>query len=196
MITDLDETIKQLLIQKVPLDPTAIDIMFERPNTEWENQLGVRPTVNCFLHDIRENLSLRYDQQRYVARDADRKNGTVRIAPVRMDFKYLMTVWASDTADEHRILSQLLPALLRYPILPTDILQGDLVNQSLPVRAWTAQPEDIPQAWEFWGANEWRLKASLSYRVTLTIEHREPQAVQLVQEAKTQLELKPRVGSN
>jgi hypothetical protein len=34
MITDLDETIKQLLIKKVPLEPSEVDIVFEAPNRE------------------------------------------------------------------------------------------------------------------------------------------------------------------
>ena len=190
MIADLDETIKQLLIQTVPLDPEAVEIMFERPNSEWESRLGNKPTVNCFLHDIRENLQLRYDQQHSVTRDTGGRKGTVRITPARVDFKYLITVWAAETIDEHRILGQILQALLRFQILPIEILQGELVDQILPVRAWTAQPEDIPQVWEFWGANEWRLKASLSYRVTLTIEHKPPVDVDLVRQTKTRLGLR------
>lgn len=190
MIGDLDETIRQLLIEKVPLDPDVVEIMFERPNSEWESRLGTKPTVNCFLHDICENLQLRYDQQQTVTRAGDGRKGTIRRTPARVDFKYLITVWAAETLDEHQILGRILQALLRFQILPTEILQGELVEQSLPVRAWAAQPEDIPQVWEFWGANEWRLKASLSYRVTLTIEHTPPVDVDLVRETQTRLTLK------
>ena len=195
MIGDLDETIRQLLIEKVPLDPDVVEIMFERPNSEWESRLGTKPTVNCFLHDIRENLQLRYDQQQTVTRAGDGRKGTIRRTPARVDFKYLITVWAAETLDEHQILGRILQALLRFQILPTEILQGELVEQSLPVRAWAAQPEDIPQVWEFWGANEWRLKASLSYRVTLTIEHTPPVDVDLVRETQTRLTLKQEAGA-
>ena len=173
LIQDLDSTIRQLLIQDALIDTTIAEIKFERPDSEWENGLSSsKPTVNCFLHDIRENLDLRFDQQTYVARNMDKTEGTVTIAPARIDFKYLITVWASMTANEHQLLGQILAALIKLPIIPTTRLQGTLTSQTLPVRAWVAQPEDMPQVWEFWGANEWRLKASLSYRVTLAVERR------------------------
>ena len=58
MITDLNETIRQLLIQKGPLDPGEVDISFETPDREWAASIS-NPTINLYLYDIRENHELR-----------------------------------------------------------------------------------------------------------------------------------------
>ncbi len=186
MIQDLDETLRQLLIQKVPINPSAIEIMFERPNTEWENQLGSKPAINCFLYDIRENLEYR-DPERYLTRNGS--SGTETRDPVRMDLTYQMTVWAKDVDIEHRLLGNIMKALINYPILPQEIIQGDLRNQSRPLRAWFALPQDTPTTWDFWGANEWRLKAGFSYRITVAVEPT-PVEVDLVTEKIINLQLR------
>ena len=58
MINDLDETIKQLLIKNVPLDPAEVDISFEMPGREWSASIA-KPTVNLYLYSIQENRDLR-----------------------------------------------------------------------------------------------------------------------------------------
>lgn len=192
MIHLVDETIRQILIQKAAINPEEIDIQFQRPNQEWESRLS-KATVNCFLYDIRENLGLRFDQQRYLTRNGNK--GTENTAPARIDFTYLITVWMIAGADsstamnsEHRMLGNILQTLLRYPILPTELLPGDLQNQPYPVRAWISQPEDVPKVWEFWGANEWRLKAGLSYRMTVAVEPMAATDVELVRETVLNIE--------
>ena len=54
MISDLNETIKQLLIKKGAFDPAEVDIRFETPSREWSASIS-KPTVNAYLCDIREN---------------------------------------------------------------------------------------------------------------------------------------------
>lgn len=194
MINDLDETIKQLLLQKVPrtsVDISSANIDFERPNQGWETRLS-RLTVNCFLYDIRENLELRFDRHRYLTRNGNK--GEEKQAPARIDFTYLISVWAvSDEAtrvsQEHLLLGSILQTLLRYPSLPTEVLQGQLTSQPYPIPAWISQPEDVPKAWEFWGANEWRLKAGISYRVTVAVEPALPVEVDLVTETVLRVQL-------
>ena len=187
MIHDLDDTIKELLVQKVPIDLNTVHIEFERPNVEWETRL-TKPTINCFLYDIRENLNLRFDKQRYLSRNG--KVGEERFAPARVDVGYLITVWSQVVANEHELLGTILKTLLGYPILPTEVLQGVMVNQPLPLRAWIAQPEYTPNTWDFWGANEWRLKAGISYRVTITVEPFPSTEVNLVTEKVLKLQQK------
>ena len=58
MISDLDETIRQLLTKKGALDPSEVDISFETPDREWSTSTS-KPTVNIYLYDIRENHQLR-----------------------------------------------------------------------------------------------------------------------------------------
>jgi hypothetical protein len=184
MIQDLDDTLKTLLIQKVPIDNTAIDIKFEMPSQDWETKLQ-KPTINLFLYDIRENLELR-SNEKFLTRQG--VIGTENIAPVRMDLTYMITAWTKEIADEHRLLGNILKTLLRYPILPPEVFQGAIANQSLPLRAWVTQPEQTPKVWDFWGAMNGRLKAGLSYMVTIAIEPFEPFEVNFVTERIIKLE--------
>jgi len=61
MITDLDETTKQLLIKEMPIENNEVDIKFDLPKREWAAKLS-RPTINLYLYDIRENTELRRNE--------------------------------------------------------------------------------------------------------------------------------------
>ena len=193
MLKDLDETVKELLTQKylaLENKTSQIEIVFNRPDKEWEAKV-TKLTINLFLYDIRENLQLR-GNERYLTRNGS--TGVETYAATRMDFTYLISVWskASSTVEieeEHEVLGKVLTTLLSYPILPPEVLQGEIAQQSQPPRAWIAQPEDTPKTWEFWGSNEWRLKAGISYRVTLHIEPK-PVEVDLVTATVIELQLK------
>lgn len=180
MIDDLDQTLRELLIQKVPIDPAVVDIKFEMPTKEWASSL-LKPTINLFLYDVRENLELR-NSQRDLIRALNTGTGTESPPPARVDLTYLISAWTNDVSDEHQLLGRLLATLLRYPHLPAEVLQGVIQNQPLPLHAWIAQPERTPNAWDFWGSLESRLKAGISYVVTAAIELHPPEDVRLVTE--------------
>lgn len=177
MFQDLDNTLRELLIQKVPINNGDIDIKFELPNQDWESKLQ-KATINLFLYDIRENLELR-SNERFLTRNG--VTGTETIAPVRMDLSYMITVWTKEIADEHKLVGNILKTLLCYPTLPTEVLQGEM-NQSLPLRAWVTQPEKTPNIWDFWSSLDGRLKAGLSYMVTVPVQPFAPVEVPLVTE--------------
>lgn len=185
MFQDLDATLKELLIQKVPIDNTAIDIKFETPDKDWETK-PAKPAINLFLYDVRENHELRGNES-FLTRNGT--SGTETSPPARIDLAYMITVWSRDVVDEHRLLGNILKTLLRYPILPTEVLRGDMSNQSLPLRAWIAQPEKTPNTWDFWGSREGRLKAGISYMVTIAVETSTPVEVSLVTEKVLKLTL-------
>ena len=171
MIDDLDETLKQLLIQKVPIDPSAIEITFDRPTSEWaEKAESGLPVINCFLYDILENLEFRDPEPYIPSMNIEDRTGNLTRDPVRMDLTYEITVWAKEKLDEHRVLGRMMKALVNYPLLPEEVLQGEMRNQPRPIRAWFALPQDTPTTWDFWGGNEWRLKAGFSYRLTVAVE--------------------------
>jgi hypothetical protein len=184
MIQDLDETLKELLTQKVPIDNTQIEIRFEMPfDKDWEPKPQT-PKINLFLYDMRENHELR-SNERFITRNG--AMGTETKDPVRMDFSYMITVWSREVTDEHKLLGNLLKTLLRYPILPHEVLRGEFeLNKDNPLvpplRAWVTQPERTPNGWEFWTALEGRLKAGLSYVVTVPIQPFTPVDVPLVTE--------------
>ena len=185
MIQDLDDTLKALLVREARLEPGEVDIKFDMPSPDWSGRLS-RPTVNLYLYDVRENLELRSNDL-YLTRNEERTAGTQRRAPTRVDLSYMISVWAEFISDEHRLLGQILTALLSHPLLPDDVLMGAMRNQPFPVRAWIAQPERIPNAWDFWGHVEHRMKSGLSYVVTASFEPFEAEEVRLVTERQVNL---------
>jgi hypothetical protein len=184
VIQDADNSLKALLVQKVPIDITAIDIRFEIPTKEWSATV-TKPTINLFLYDVRENHELR-SQQRLLsavtgtAGSGAAGSGTDSGPPVRMDLCYMITVWTADVSDEHQLLGSLLTTLLRFPILPPEVLSGSMATQPFPLRAWIAQPERTPNPWDFWGNVEHRMKAGLNFTVTVAVQPFADATVQLV----------------
>jgi hypothetical protein len=178
VIQDVDNTVREMLVQKVPIDTSAVDIKFEMPTADWAASVA-KPTLNVFLYDLRENHELRNNQP-YLARSGGL--ASERRAPVRIDLTYLITAWTTDVADEHKLLGSVLVTLLRYPLLPDEVLKGAMQAQPLPLQAWIAQPERTPNAWDFWSSLDGRLKAGISYAVTASLEPYPAQEVGVVTE--------------
>jgi hypothetical protein len=188
MFNDVDDTLKQLLVTKVPIDTTAIDIKFDMPNKDWSAQVS-KPTLNLFLFDVRENHELR-SNQRFVTRDDTTGLATEARDPVRVDLTYLITAWTTDIADEHQLLGRVLAALLQFPVLPDDVLKGAMQVQPYPMRAWIAQPERLPNPWEFWGHMEHGMKAALNFVLTTSLEPIGPTGSKFVKQTVTNVNLK------
>ena len=170
MIHDLDETLKQLLLQKGGLLPAEVDISFEMPTREWSTPV-TRPTVNLYLYDIRENLERRemYWQQEQDSRRRGRVN--LKRRPVRVNLSYMVTCWTSAIEDQHRLLWVVLETFFRYSPLPQEVLRGMLQELSHPVRTLVAQPDGVfRNISEFWGALENQLRPTISLQVTLDLD--------------------------
>jgi hypothetical protein len=176
VIHDVDATLKELLVQKTPLDVSAVDVSFDMPNRDWSGRV-TKPTVNLFLYDMRENHELRSNQGSLVRTGAV---GSERRAPVRMDLTYLISAWTTDVSDEHQLLGRVLTTLLRFPLLPDEVLKGALLSQPRPVQTWIAQPDRTPNPWDFWGNMESRMKAALNFVLTASFEPYQAQEVRLV----------------
>jgi hypothetical protein len=170
MIESLDETIKQFLIQKTPLNQAEVDISFDVPNKEWSGSIS-KPTINIYFYDIRENLNYSTSQSDWVIeRDANgrmvkSKKGT------RYDLSYLITAWTTNVEDEHRLLWYILSTLSRYEALPSDILEKPLDEQPYPMLTKVAHPEGILRnVADVWTALDNQLKPVLPYVVTVYLD--------------------------
>jgi hypothetical protein len=168
MINDLDEAIKKLLITKGSIEPAQVDIKFEVPDREWSASIS-KPTVNIYLYDIRENHQLRGTEWG-ITKNLD--GSTIRKKnPSRVDISYLITVWASDAADEHRLLWRVMSTLFRYSEIPEDVLSGELLEQNYPIKTRTVQPDGLfSNPSDFWSAIDNKIKASINYVVTLPLD--------------------------
>jgi hypothetical protein len=167
MIADLDETIRQLLIDTLPIKNGEIDIHFDQPRREWSARLS-KPTINLFLYDIRENASLRVHQWETVQIDAARVSS--KRTSFRIDCTYMITIWAADSEDEHRLMSRLMLALLRFPILPSDRYVDDLRSQPFEIQTALARHDKLTNPAEVWGSLDNEIRPSVSYTATLAFD--------------------------
>ena len=183
MLHDLDITLMLLLTESLPPDLAAsIDIRFDAPDDTFSPDTN--RTLDLFLYDVRENRELRSNEP-----IVDRQNnGGIRQTrpPVWMDCSYFITAWSNvkpDTVpnkqivvrEEHELLSEVMKVLLRYPILPTAILQGKLQDQD-PPRTSMLQPSMLQSIAEFWQALGGKPRAALNYMVTIAVEVDDPRA--------------------
>ena len=145
MFDNLDDALREFLIRELPINDGEIDIAFDQPKREWSSRLS-RPTLNVFLRDIRENVKLRSHSPGYdVAINGD--HATLSRQGLYLDLYYMVTAWATDPADEHRILARALASLLRYRYLPDEIVaqhaSGAWVERGAPGgsirRPWQSQ---------------------------------------------------------
>lgn len=168
MITELDETIKQILIKKAGLEPSEVDIDFNTPDREWSASLS-KPTINLYLYDIRENHELRGTE--WIIEKNGNNTATKRKNARRINLSYLVTVWANSIEDQHALIWRVLAALIRYPTIPEEFLYGQLAKQEYPVITHAAQPDGLfNNPADFWAALDNEIKPSFNYVVTLPMD--------------------------
>jgi hypothetical protein len=178
MIDDLDKTLEALLRRELP--PALVEqvaISFATPDNQFPPTSVTLPAIDLFLYDVRENRDLRSNEW-LVERSSD-GTATKKRPPVRVDCSYLITAWASPSSnnpaqDEHRLLSEVMKALLRYPTIPTQLLQGSLEGQEPPLPTSVLQPGLLQSLGEFWQALGGKPKAALHYTVTVGVDVHKP----------------------
>jgi hypothetical protein len=172
VIPDIDEALHKLLILEIPIKDNEIDVLYDQPKRDWSSRIS-KPTINLFLFDIRENLRLRGSEQ---FTRIDREDGTVELRrnPVRMDFRYLLTVWIKDAEDEHLLLASALMGLLRNPFLPAHCLSDQLKIQPVPIPLEVANfpPEAGPvdKFTDLWGVLDNEMRPGIILTITLSLD--------------------------
>ena len=167
MFADLDESIRQLLIQRGNLNAGEVDISFDLPSREWAAGIS-RPTIDLYLFDIRENTELKNPAPWMVQRGPN--NTAIKSRPdIRVDVNYNITAVASAIEDEHRLLNRVLLILSQHPVLPEELLQGLVSGQE--VFTYVANPSGIMQSpADYWGALDNDIKPSIAYRATVRLD--------------------------
>ena len=174
MISELDETIRQILLKEGGFDVADVDVSFDLPNREWSGGIS-KPTLNCYLFDIHERRQLReegWEIEQYATTGATRRR-----PPIFFEMTYLLTAWTRAVEDEHRLIWHALRTMLRFPVLPAGHLQGMLSDHPWPIRTSIAQTEGVLKSpGEFWSALENHIKPSLSFVVTFALDQESVQA--------------------
>ena len=117
MINDVDQTVQQLLELELG-KPLPFVLSFAAPDKTF-GAVNNKLTLNCYLYDIHEDRELREGPPAY----RPTGDGTVErvYAPARIRLRYCITAWSPaalntvppPAMDEHRVLGQVLTALLR-----------------------------------------------------------------------------------
>ena len=168
MLADLDETLRQLLIAEIPVKNGEVEISFDQPKREWSGRLS-RPSINLFLYDVRENNVLRQHQWERLPDNGDGRAHLKR-SPFRVDCFYMLTTWAAEPDDKHRLLTRAMLALFRFPILPEDRLVGSLKSPPFEIQARLAAHDRLTNPAEVWSSLDNDLRPSVSYVVTLALD--------------------------
>jgi hypothetical protein len=179
MIDDVDEVMRQLLIQEMPIKNGEIDINFDQPRREWSARLS-KPTLNLFLYDICENKKLRQTLPMWEVTKNNDGTATKRRRAVKTDLRYMITAWANEPEDEHRLLTRALLSLYRHAHLPDKLLADSLKNQPAPIAMMVAQEEELRNPADLWGAMDNEMRPSIVIVITLTLDPHRPLTTPLV----------------
>lgn len=194
MLDDLDEALRQLLIREMPINNNEVDITFEQPKREWSARLS-RPTINLFLHDVRENNKLR-TQQPYLGTSANGMHASYSPNPVRLDVHYMVSIWANDPSDEHRLLGRLLMVLFQFAEFPQDLMIGELAGHDFPITMKVAQYDQRDVRREVWQMLDNEMRPIVDLTCTLAIEPFAPWEVPLVRETEISFGQLPNVNGS
>jgi len=170
MIADLDETIRELLKDELPIKNSEIEVSFEQPKRENTARWS-KPTLNLYLYDLRENNVLRQHQWECLSKGNGRDNlAHLKRSPMRVDCSYMITAWANDPQDEHRLLGRCLLALFRFPILPADRLIGTVRNPPFDIQTRLASHDRLTNPAEVWSSLDNEIRPSVPFIVTLALD--------------------------
>jgi hypothetical protein len=173
MIELLDEALRQILIDELNIRSGEIDIQYRQPNKDWSSRLS-RPTINIFLYDIRENVKLRQHSPQYMEMGRVGSLVSQQLRPMQINVYYLITAWANEPEDEHRMLGRILMALYRHPYLTDQYRIGDLRDQPGRIEILAAQPELLNDATLFWSAMDNQMRAGIVCQVAMALDPHTP----------------------
>lgn len=168
MIHEVDDALRQL-VRDHALPGSDIEVALDAPTKDWAARRNA-PTINMYLYDIREDMRRRsrgllneYDERGQIA--------ARHMPPRYLKLSYLFTAWTQRPEDEHRLLSSLVGALMRFEAMPAELLTGSIAELALPVPVTVALPPPEDRAFaDVWTALGGELKPSLDVVVSAPIE--------------------------
>ncbi len=82
----------------------------------------------------------------------------------------MVTAWAREPEDEHRILGRVLASLYRASEIPPHFFQGDLRDTEYPLLGRIAPPDHVIKPADLWGVMDNELRTSLTWVVTAPLQ--------------------------
>ncbi|MEO0564238.1 MAG: DUF4255 domain-containing protein [Chloroflexota bacterium] len=168
MITDLNQTLENLLRTEGKIPKSDVDIEFEQPTGEWSATLS-RPTINLWCFDVRENVKLRRRELDH--RRKDGRTALTMMMPRRMDLSLLVTAWARKVEDEHQLLWRTLKVFRTNPRIERSKCEGGLRYQNYDIQLVTADMSDVTiNMTDLWSVLDNRMKLGFISVATVELE--------------------------
>lgn len=167
MLNALHLALDRLLRADGHIEPLDADVSFERPADEWVSSL-IRPTVDFFLFDIRENTERRETNLQLHFKDG---RAVKRLPPRRIDLWYMVSVLTTEVADEHELLWRVLGTLLKHEQWPNGLLPDDLLPQDQGISGRLASADESRSSlFDVWSAIGARPRPALCYVLTAPLD--------------------------
>jgi hypothetical protein len=167
VIHEVDSALRALIERETGI--RDVEVVFDAPTRDWAGRRTV-PTIDVYLYDIREDLRRRERGVLNEYNDDETRIIGRHLPPRHFKLSYLVTAWTQRPEDEHRLLSALLSAFLKFDALPAELLDGPLADLHLPVPLTVGlpPPEDRGFA-DVWSALGGELKPSIDVVVSAPI---------------------------
>ena len=156
-IADVTNTLEELLKQQQ--DPSGwFDISLKSPAEETIVP-SMKPKINLFLFRVAENPNAK--NQEWLVEGTNK----LRYPPLALNLFYVMTPFAEDPLDEHRVLGEAMRIFYTHSILTGSFLKGDLENTSEELKIELSQlnVEELTRVWSAF---------TIPYRLTVCYEIR------------------------
>jgi hypothetical protein len=146
VLEDVDGALAAVLARQLPEGTT---VTFAAPSPGWLEDPPGKQVLSVFLYDIREDPVGRAADWDDVRDERGRVIGR-QPPPRRYELSYLVTAWAGDAEQEHRLLSDVLRLVFDGEAIPEDCRVGSLAQTTQPVllRLVRRDPPHTPaQVW-------------------------------------------------
>ena len=174
VLGDVTRTLEEILVTEQQ-PPGLFEVSLRSPAIETISE-GMGPRVNLYLFRIEENINAK--NRDWAAVGTERQS----YPPLALDLHYVLTPYAENQVDEHRVLGEALRILYDRSALEGEVLQGTLTQGehrlSLDLCSF-----DIEEQTRIWNSFNQPYRLSVCYRVRVVeIESRTERAVRRVTE--------------
>lgn len=179
VISDVTETLEELLrSEQLPRD--TFDVSLKSPSDETV-QPSMKPKINLFLFRVMENPFAKNQEWQPVGTD------TLGYPPLSLNLYYVLTPYAEDRLDEHRIFGEAMRIMHDNSIITGAFLKGGLENTGEELKIDLA-PFTLENLSQIWGALNQPYRLSVCYQVRMvSIDSRISRSITRVIEAEQQM---------
>lgn len=193
----IQQTLKSLIEGKVlgqnKDDDPDIILTFVAPDSDFVTELTGKPTINCYLIGLNEDLHRRRSEPMRSTINSSKTQATVFSEPRYVDMTYMITVWSKDKSGsaeiEHMLMGYLVSGLGYFDFLPTDLQikqELDIHPNGVRLTLFGSEYSDkiSGQVWQAMGATP---KPCLMLSLSVPVSVIEPQNHPVVEDIKRTL---------